>query len=163
MMLTTAKVEISRFQNHLEWKEMVPVTEKLLRWRLIEREIGTTYSKVIGNYIKSWNELIIPSSTPPNPQSPIHRYFVKRQDCADVLDWIGRTQSVYQDFPVAWMSSISTPFFTFLWRNHTFQNFFTGNTLFLKSWGYIWFFSLFGLKSLWSLDFSAADFIGVVH
>ncbi|XP_031740270.1 tRNA dimethylallyltransferase 9 isoform X2 [Cucumis sativus] len=30
-----------------------------------------------------------------------NRYFVKRQDCADVLDWIGRTQSVYQDFPVA--------------------------------------------------------------
>ncbi|KAA0059019.1 tRNA dimethylallyltransferase 9 [Cucumis melo var. makuwa] len=30
-----------------------------------------------------------------------NRYFVRRQDCADVLDWIGRTQSVYQDFPVA--------------------------------------------------------------
>ncbi|XP_022984461.1 tRNA dimethylallyltransferase 9 [Cucurbita maxima] len=30
-----------------------------------------------------------------------NRYFVRREDCADVLDWIKRTQSVYQDNPVA--------------------------------------------------------------
>ncbi|XP_038897358.1 tRNA dimethylallyltransferase 9 isoform X2 [Benincasa hispida] len=30
-----------------------------------------------------------------------NRYFVRREDCFDVLDWIGRTQRVYQDFPIA--------------------------------------------------------------
>lgn len=30
-----------------------------------------------------------------------NRYFVRREDCADVLDWIGRTQTIHQDLPIA--------------------------------------------------------------
>lgn len=50
--------------------------------------------------IMKWDDLIKTSSTPP---IPIHRYFVRREDCADVLDWIGRTQTIHQDLPIAWV------------------------------------------------------------